>query len=157
MYIYKNIIRALAIIGFAIAAMVVMSVPGITSEGSGNGSDIYDSLVSETDQITPSIPEYEIESDLSNVENLANFDGELTSEQLDMIAANGFVVTPSEGKQIYWIYEQNDYTNPKIPSFITTDSILHTYHFFFDYGLHIHPVCIAQLRDRRVLQGRKGF
>ncbi|MCX6647312.1 MAG: DUF3160 domain-containing protein [bacterium] len=135
MYVYKNIIRALAIIGFAIAAMVVMVVPGITSEDSGNGSDIYDALVSETSRITPSVPEYEIEPDLSNVENLTNFDGELTSEQLDMIAANGFVVTPSDGKQIFWIYEQNDYSNPKIPSFITTDSILHTYHFFFDYVL----------------------
>jgi hypothetical protein len=135
MHVYKNIFRALAIIGFAIAAMVVMSVPGITSEGSGNGSEIYIAPESESHAITPSVPEYTIEPDLSNVENLSQFDGELTSDQIDMIAANGFVVTPSEGKQIYWIYEQNNYSNPKVPSFITADSILHTYHFFFDYVL----------------------
>jgi hypothetical protein len=98
-------------------------------------TDTYTVLEDEYLSVRPSVPEYTIEPDLSNVVNLDVFDEELTSEQVAMIASNGFVVSPSDNKQIFWIYERNDYTDPKIPSFITVDSMLHTYHFFFDYAL----------------------
>ena len=130
--------KIIKITGLVMAAMFVMLNQGWAREMSKSGFDIentYDVLEAEVLSIVPSVPEYTIEPGLANVVNLDVFDGELNPEQIDMIAANGFVVTPSENKQIFWIYEQNDYFIPKIPSFITSDSMLHTYHFFFDYLL----------------------
>lgn len=123
---------------YFLIALVLLTFPGI---GSGvsmaqfEGGDMYAELENEYLSITPSVPEYTIEPDLSNVVNLSDFDDQITPGQMELLASNGFVVTPSDSKQIFWIYERNDYHEPNIPSFITTDSMLHTYHFFFDYVL----------------------
>ncbi len=75
---------------------------------------------------------YKIRKDLSNIENLEQFKN-LTDEQINYIIKNGFVVKPTSEEQIFYIYESNEYE--KIPSFITTDSILQVYHVFYDYSL----------------------
>lgn len=77
-------------------------------------------------------PAYKLNGDLSNVENLNQF-GNLTEEQRGMIAANGFVVIPTNSEQLFYIYEENTYK--KVPSFVTTDSVLQLYHIFYDYSL----------------------
>lgn len=116
--------------------VVMMVVPGcsrsIAQSDTGSRPDIQND---DSKAMGSPVGEYFIEPDLSNVVNIADFDGELTPGQIAMIASNGFSVAPSEAKQIFWIYEANDYYDPKIPSFITVDSMLHTYHFFFDYVL----------------------
>lgn len=73
-----------------------------------------------------------VSGDLSNVVNLHSF-GRFTPDQKALLAQNGFVVTPGKSKQIFYVYEHNGYYN--LPSFITTDSILHTYHVFYDFTL----------------------
>ena len=75
---------------------------------------------------------YKVESDLSNIENLDQY-GDFTAAQKELLVKNGFVVMESDQNQLYHIYEQNEYL--KIPSFVTTDSVLQVYHLFFDYAL----------------------
>lgn len=75
---------------------------------------------------------YKVEVDLSNIENLKQF-GEFSKEQLDLLVKNNFVVNPTKEEQLFYIYEDNEYK--KIPSFITTDSVLQVYHIFYDYTL----------------------
>ncbi|NLL06419.1 MAG: DUF3160 domain-containing protein [Clostridiaceae bacterium] len=75
---------------------------------------------------------YKVNADLTNIENIDQF-GEFTQEQKEMLSKNGFVVMPTSEEQLFYIYEQNEYL--KVPSFITTDSVLQVYHIFFDYSL----------------------
>lgn len=75
---------------------------------------------------------YKVNTDLTNIENIDQF-GEFTKEQKQMLSKNGFVVMPTSEEQLFYIYEQNEYL--KVPSFITTDSVLQVYHIFFDYSL----------------------
>lgn len=97
---------------------------------------IYDSLLAKDQKIKPSVPEYKMKSDLSNISNLGIFKKRLDRKQREMIAKNSFVVSPTGYIQMFQVYENNEYERPlKIPSFITTDSMLHTYHLFYDYSL----------------------
>lgn len=70
--------------------------------------------------------------DLSNIENLDQF-SHLTENQRRMLAENLFVVTPTSYEQLFYLYDDNEYK--RLPSFITSDSVLHTYHMFFDGAL----------------------
>ncbi len=72
---------------------------------------------------------YEIASDLSNVINTQWF--YLSDEAKQMIVQNGFVVRGSYYSEFYTVYEKNRYG--QLPNFVTTDSLLHTYHLFFSY------------------------
>lgn len=51
----------------------------------------------------------------------------------DALRRNGFFVSPSTDEALYWVYGQNDYR--EIPSFVTVDNMLQTYHIFFDSAL----------------------
>jgi len=75
---------------------------------------------------------YKIDRNLSNVVNLKQF-GKFGPEQMKMLEQNGFAVFPSRDEQLFYVYEDNQYK--KIPSFITTDSVLQVYHIYFDYSL----------------------
>jgi hypothetical protein len=75
---------------------------------------------------------YTIKKDLSNIVNLKQFN-KLTTVQKSMLTKNGFFVTPTKQQQLFYIYENNEYQ--KVPSFITTDSVLQVYHIFYDYSL----------------------
>ncbi len=75
---------------------------------------------------------YKVKSDLSNIVNIDQY-GKFTQEQKQMLSKNGFVVMPTQEEQLFYIYEKNEYL--KVPSFITTDSVLQVYHIFFDYSL----------------------
>ena len=84
-------------------------------------------------EVSPNLPGYTVEPGLSNVANLDVFAEELDGAMLEALEENMLVMrgqdTPYPAKQMFSIYEVNDYDNK--PSFITTDSILHTYHLFF--------------------------
>ncbi|MGB9976839.1 DUF3160 domain-containing protein [Thermovenabulum sp.] len=77
---------------------------------------------------------YKIKEDLPNVVNLKQFGG-FSKEQKELLYKNAFFVSPCEEEQLFYIYEKNEYKN--IPSFITTDSVLHVYHIFYDYSLRV--------------------
>lgn len=72
------------------------------------------------------------ETDFSNVENMSDFP-ELSDAQKEMLLKNRFFVSPSDQAQLFYVYELNEYE--EVPNFITTDSVLHTYHIFYDYLL----------------------
>jgi hypothetical protein len=82
--------------------------------------------------VTPSVADYTVSPDLSNVANLDQFPN-LTAEQKAKLAKNGFVVAPGGQEQLFYIYEDNTYK--LIPNFVTTDSVLQVYHIFYDYAL----------------------
>lgn len=79
---------------------------------------------------TPCVEAYSVEPDLGNVENLWQF---YLQEEADKLARNGFVVCGNAGSEFFEIYETNRYS--LIPSFITVDSMMHTYHLYFAYLL----------------------
>lgn len=82
--------------------------------------------------LVPSVPEYIVEADLSNVVNAGRY--YFSEEQTDMLVNNGFFVT-KEGyaNEFYEVYEGNRYM--QYPNFVTVDSLMHTYHLYFSYLL----------------------
>lgn len=80
--------------------------------------------------VTPCVPEYTIEDDLSNV--LISEQLYLTSQGIkDLLVKNGFAITKNDHRHEFFpIYETNRYDC--IPNFVTVDSILHTYHLLFE-------------------------
>lgn len=75
---------------------------------------------------------YKVNANLSNVVNASQF-GAFTAKQKQMLSDNCFFVAPAGSEQLFYIYENNQYL--KLPSLITTDSVLQVYHVFFDYSL----------------------
>jgi hypothetical protein len=57
----------------------------------------------------------------------------LNDRQRSALEANGFVVVPSQFDQIYHIYKSANEQGQ--PIFVTTDSLLHTYHVLYDFAL----------------------
>lgn len=83
-----------------------------------------------------SAPQYDLESDLSNVINLAQFQqmGEWSDDVATQLAERYFVAVPqTEYKQFSELYIDNYWD--EIPSFVTVDSVLHVYHVIYDYAL----------------------
>ncbi|RXE60677.1 DUF3160 domain-containing protein [Acetivibrio mesophilus] len=104
--------------------------PSFIDERDRNYSTLEWSPINYEKKVKP----YKINKDLSNIKNIDQF-GEFTPEQKELITKNGFVVVNSNEEQLFYIYERNEYL--KIPSFVTTDSVLQVYHLFFDYSLRI--------------------
>ncbi len=75
---------------------------------------------------------YQIADDLSNIMNIDQFSG-FTKAQQQMLVNNGFVVLPTQSTKMHYIYDSNEYSG--VPNFITSDSILHLYHIFYDKSL----------------------
>jgi hypothetical protein len=91
----------------------------------------------------PSLSQETIASDLSNVYNPFV----LSPEQIQRLAQDGFVVTPGMEKEFFTVYEKARYDN--VPVFVTSDSLLHSYHLLFDKVLRTAEVqhFIPLLRD----------
>lgn len=105
--------------------------------------------ISQPDFIMPAfeakVDPYVIEKDLSNIENIQYFTG-FTDEQKEMLSTNGFVVLPGTNTRMHYIYDVNEYL--KVPNFITSDSVLHIYHQFFDKSLmHIESEYLYNYMD----------
>ena len=84
---------------------------------------------------TARVKPYTVSPTLREVINLRAFNRAtpLSPQQRRMIAQNLFAVSPTSAKQLFHIYEENDYRN--IPSFVTSDAVLHLYHIFYDFTL----------------------
>ncbi len=81
--------------------------------------------------VTPCTKAYTIAPDLSNIDNLWQFYPQ--EKMKEKLAQNGFVVCDGAGSEFFEIYETNRYN--MIPSFVTVDSLMHTYHLYFSYLL----------------------
>ncbi|HEY0322098.1 MAG TPA: DUF3160 domain-containing protein [Pyrinomonadaceae bacterium] len=78
---------------------------------------------------------YTVSPMLGEVVNLRAFQKvvPLSVAERKMLAKNLFLGQPTDAKQLFHIYEENDYKD--IPSFVTTDAVLHLYHIFYDFTL----------------------
>ncbi|MDI6601043.1 MAG: DUF3160 domain-containing protein [Thermoanaerobacteraceae bacterium] len=81
--------------------------------------------------VNPVNQDYAIEK-LDDIVNLPQF-GDFTENQKRRLLNDYFFIAPSDKEQLFYTYELNSYNN--IPSFITSDSILHSFHMFYDYTL----------------------
>lgn len=90
--------------------------------------------------VTPQIPSYKVNSNLSNITNIADYT--LSDNMKELLVQNAFVVKPAHFDEFFPLYESNRYSYT--PSFITTDSILHNYHLMFDFLL-------KQLEEQRLI------
>lgn len=119
---------------------------------------VKDAAVSEEIGVTPSVAPYTIEADLSNIDNLWQF--YLTDEQKEMLAQNGFVVFGDAGREFFEIYEINRYV--PVASFVTVDSLMHTYHLYFAHLLkkvekEYLVDCLGQLSKRMLDNSIKEY
>ena len=67
-----------------------------------------------------------IAPDMSNV--LVSF--VLAPEQIERLGSSGVVVSPGTEKEFFTVYEKARYDN--LPVFVSSDSLLHSYHLLFD-------------------------
>jgi hypothetical protein len=78
---------------------------------------------------------YTVSPTLREVVNLRAFTRvrALSPAERQLLAQNLFVAAPTSQKQLFHVYEDNDYRD--LPSFVTTDAVLHLYHIFYDFTL----------------------
>lgn len=82
----------------------------------------------------PSVTDYQIAEDFSNVMNANRYSYLLDNADFkSKLLQNGFVVTSGGGDEFFSLYEDNRYEY--LANFVTTDSMLHTYHLYFAYLL----------------------
>ncbi len=79
-----------------------------------------------------SVTEYSIDPAFSNVYDSDRVQN-MTDNQKDFIANNGFVVVPGWDNEFFEVYEDNRYGYHA--NFITVDSMMHTYHLYFAFLL----------------------
>jgi hypothetical protein len=86
-------------------------------------------------QQTATVKPYKVSPTLREVVNLRAFNRAraLSLAERRALVENLFVSAPTAQKQLFHIYEDNDYRD--LPSFVTTDAILHLYHIFYDFTL----------------------
>lgn len=76
---------------------------------------------------TPCVEPYAVNSDFSNVENISRY--YLNDDEKALLLKNNFCVVASQMDEFFDVYEENRYL--MMPNFITTDSMMHTYHLYF--------------------------
>ena len=103
------------------------------NEGEGNVQIVSNSKVftahfaEDMVEYTPSVKAYQVNADLSNIANNERF--MLSEDAQNKLATNKFVVDSTGFDEFYELYEDNRYGH--LPNFVTTDSLMHTYHLFF--------------------------
>ena len=125
-----------------------MDIPGNPAESAGYHSAGTIFPTSEVFRYDggANVPEYTVQSGLGNIANRNQyqygtnsvgdyyFATQLSDEAAGLIERNGFVVIDSlSHREYYSQYEINRYSY--VPSFITTDSVVHTFHLMYDYVL----------------------
>lgn len=82
--------------------------------------------------VKPSVPAYAVARDFSNVTNFSEFG--FSDSIKNHLQKNAFVVDGTSSTDEYFaLYERNRYVS--IPNFVTTDSLLHNYHLYYDFLL----------------------
>lgn len=110
--------------------------PG-TASSSGGSPEPDESLrtgflqtVGTDPDFTPAVEPYTIAEDFGNIINREDFSYVMENPELmRTLRENGFLATEGYSEEFYSLYEANRYG--QIPNFVTTDSMLHTYHLYF--------------------------
>jgi len=101
-------------------------IPSATPPDEAGGAKLaFASFVKPRVDAVPVIHHEGIAPDLSNVENPFI----LSRAQQERLGTDGFVVSPGNEKEFFTLYEEARYNN--VPIFVTSDSLLHTYHLLF--------------------------
>ena len=158
---FKNIKKQNSINLLKIILVFLISITFFTCAGNAFGEVILtkqliepDDMLLEELEVTPSVPAYPLPLNIANITNFQNFSEKikLSSKALSLLKKNGFVVisTPLDiGEQEIFLMSSRQNAYPKddfvayykaigekdLPIFITTDSLLHYYHIFFDTTL----------------------
>lgn len=90
----------------------------------------------EPKNIVPKLAPIQVDEGLSDVLFADRY--KFSSAEKKLLAKNQFFVRPQKLSeeatgQLFEVYEENDYQD--VPSFITTDSVMHAYHIFYDFSL----------------------
>jgi len=96
---------------------------------------ISTSAITVTNAQTARVKPYKVSPTLVEIVNLKHFNQKmpLSVQKRSMLGKNLFAVSSTSSKQLFHIYEDNDYKD--IPSFVSTDSVLQLYHIFFSFTL----------------------
>ncbi|WP_346699107.1 DUF3160 domain-containing protein [Catenibacillus scindens] len=94
-------------------------------------SESSDSDSGDSSEVTPSVQDYSVDADLSNVYNRDQFYIEPGSEEARLLSENLFYVEDGYSREFFETYESNRYS--LTPNFVTVDSMMHTYHLYFSY------------------------
>ena len=129
MVFYRFTKLSMIFILFIAFPFVVFAIPEIT----GSVETEFGAYIPYQVNVEPNVKPYTIAPGLSNVANNAQF--KFTDRDLAMLVKNGFVANQNNFKQVYDMY--NYCQKMGLPIFVTTDSVLHTYHILFGYSLRI--------------------
>ncbi len=158
---FKNIKRQNSFNLLKIILVFLISITFFTCAGNALSGVILSKKLIEPDdmlleelEVAPSVPAYPLPLNITNINNFQNFSEKiiLSSEALSLLKKNGFVVIPTPldiGEQEIFLMSSRQNAYPKddfvayykamgeidLPIFITTDSLLHYYHIFFDTTL----------------------
>ncbi|MBA7523599.1 hypothetical protein ES705_15726 [subsurface metagenome] len=158
---FKNIRRQSSFNLLKIILVFLISITFFTCTGNVFGEVILtkqlvspDDILLEELEITPSVPAYPLPLSSAKIANYQNFSDkiQLSPKALSLLKNNGFVVIPTpldiaERGVFLMSSRQNAYPKDDfvayykvigekdLPIFITTDSLLHYYHIFFDTTL----------------------
>lgn len=100
----------------------------LTKPSSMTSGAVYDYDI----ETNPNVKHYQVESDFSNIINIEDY-YYFTDEMKQKLLENGFFVADDVDYEFFSKYETNRYD--MTPNFITTDSMLHTYHLYFSHLL----------------------
>lgn len=100
----------------------------LTKPSSMTSGAVYDYDI----ETNPNVKLYQVEQDFGNIINIEDY-SYFKDEIKQKLLENGFVVTNSGDYEFFSQYEANRYA--MTPNFITTDSMLHTYHLYFSHLL----------------------
>lgn len=108
----------------------------------------------------PNLVEYTLNKDFSNVINPQDIEY-LSEDAKNKLANNLFVIEESNGlREFYGVYQYNNNASIKIPSFVTTDSVFHSFHLLYEYLQRVteEDYILDKLKDmtRRYLEESKN-
>ncbi len=158
---FKNIKKQNSINLLKIILVFLISIAFFTCAGNVLGGVIPNKpfiepndILSEELEVTPGVPAYSLPLNMTNINNFQDFSEKivLSAEALSLFKKNGFIVIPTPldiGEQEIFLMSSRQNAYPKddfiayykaireidLPIFITTDSLLHYYHIFFDTTL----------------------
>ena len=81
--------------------------------------------------VNPQIAAYTVSGDFSNISVENDRLTYMPDDEKALLAQNGFFVDPYGSDEFYETYENNMYNYDR--NFITSDSMMHTYHLYFEY------------------------
>lgn len=119
----STVLRSAGIMSLVVLS-ACSSTPDTPATGTGSSSSSVEAVV----------PEYTVESDFKNVYNIDFLNNNIPAGKArELLKQNSFVILPAYNDEFFSKYERNRYTLD--PNFVTSDSILHTYHLLFDHVL----------------------